>query len=578
MMPAAGSVSAPPLVITGRIATVTGTADAEAILIADGRIEEVGDRRIAEQARAAGIEVRDAGDRLVLPGFVDPHIHLRHLAVGRGRGVDCRFPGCKTVSDVLDALADGLADVPDGGWLIGYGNLFFDLKIADRRVPTRAELDSVTGSVPAVLHLGGHASVLNTEALRLARVERFLSGAAGGWGAPVVELDGTGQPTGLVAEIDPMLPIPEALPAAVDEFLAGTYRDLFTRFGVTAFGEMVESTRAASELDRLIGTGRIPARGTGYVMVPAAMPLSEGIEWVTGQPGGGADAGRLRAAGIKMFADGGYSSRNAASRTPYVRDHAPRDGYRGRLNLTYPAIRGAIEATRAHGIQLAVHTNGTAAQDEVIAAVLGTADPAAGPPVRVEHLGNLLGSPGDIASWRRAGVIPVAQPAFLFNFVGDFVPMLLGDAGSHGRLALRTIIDQGVIPAASSDVGLGAEDGQSSPLFGIWCCMARQGYWGRVLEPDEAISFAEALRLFTLEGARALGLDREIGSLERGKLADLVILDRDPRADADEVRQARVDSVYLGGREILGPPTAGTRPASFAGEFASTPTFTLSEG
>jgi len=540
---------AAPFAVSGRIATVSGAADAQALLIRDGRIAEVGDRRIAEQAAAVGLEVHDAGDRLVLPGFVDPHIHLRHLAVGRGRGVDCRFPGCKTISDVLDALHTGLKQVPEGGWLIGYGNLFFDQKIADRRVPTRAELDSVTGTVPAVLHMGGHASVLNTPALQLAGVERFLNGAAGGWGAPVVETDAAGRPTGLVAEIDPMLPIPAAEPDAVADYLAQTYHELFTRYGVTAFGEMIESAGAAVELDRLLASGRIAARGTAYLMVPAAMPLEAGIGWVTTRAADGPHP--LRVAGIKMFADGGYSSRNAASRTPYVADHAPRPGYRGRLNLAYPDIRAAIGATRSAGLQLAVHTNGTAAQDEVIAAVLGSGDPAAGPPVRVEHLGNLLGAAQDVAGWRRAGVRPVLQPAFLHNFMGDFVPMLLGDAGSVGRLALRTILDQGVIPAASSDVGLGAETGQSSPLFGIYCCLSRIGYWGRAIEPHEAISFGEALRLFTLEAARALGLEREIGSLEPGKQADLVVLDRDPRASADDVKAAQVDAVYLAGEEVF---------------------------
>lgn len=543
--------AAAPFVLTGRIATVSGTADATAVLVRDGRIAEVGDAGLAARAGRAGIEVRDAGDRLVLPGFVDPHVHLHHLAVGTGRGVDCRVPTVRTIADVQDALRDGLSRVGPGDWLIGYGNLFFDQKIAERRHPTRAELDAVSRDVPVALHLGGHATVLNTPALRLARVERFMSGAAGGWGAPVVELDSAGEPTGLVAEIDPMLPIPPAGDDQVDGYLEASYADQFTRRGVTAFGEMTESRAAVAALDRLIAAGRIPARGTFYVMAPAALPLREAADWAAGYRSA-AGPERLRAAGVKVFADGGYSSRNAASRTPYARDHSPRPGYRGRLNLGYQALREAVAVTRAAGVQLAVHTNGTRAQDEALAAVRGSGDPAGHPPVRVEHLGNLLGAPDDVAAWRETGVIPVLQPAFLHNFVGDYIPMLLGDAGMNGRLALRTILDEGVIPAASSDAGLGAEAEQSSPLFGIWCCLARQGYWGRVIEPEQRISFAEALRLFTLEGARALGLDGEIGSLEPGKRADIVVLDRDPRSRPDELRETAVDTVYLDGAQVYG--------------------------
>ena len=538
-----------PFVLTGRIVPVTGSADAAAVLVRDGRIAEVGDARVAARAAEAGIEVRDLGDRLVVPGFVDPHIHLQHLAVGTQRGVDCRVPTCRTIPDVLDALAGGLADVGGDDWLIGYGNLFFDQKVAEHRHPTRQELDSVSDRVPIALHLGGHATVLNTPALRLAQVERFMSGAAGGWGSPVVELDSAGDPTGLVAEIDPMLPIPEVDQEQIDKYVEITFRDLFTRYGVTTFGEMVESREAAETLDRLIGTDRLRARGVMYAMVPSSMPLAEATAWVA-RYRSSAGPDRLRAAGVKMFADGGYSSRNAASRTPYVRDHSPRPGYRGRLNLTYPAIQEALRAARGAGVQLAVHTNGTRAQDEVLAAVNASGDPGAHLPVRVEHLGNVMGAPDDVLAWRTAGVIPVLQPAFLYNFVGDYVPMLLGDAGMNGRLALRTMLDEGVIPAASSDVGLGAETEQSNPLFGIWCCLARQSYWGREVEGEQRISFAEALRLFTLEGARALGMADEIGSIEVGKRADLTVLDRDPRRDPAQLREAAVDAVYLGGELV----------------------------
>ena len=102
-----------------------------------------------------------------------------------------------------------------------------------------------------------------------------MSGAAGGWGAPVVDVDGAGQPTGLVAEIDPMLPIPEPDEAAVERYVTDTFRDLFGTYGVTTFGGMVESTANAALLDRLIGSGRLPARAAMYLMSPAALPLAE---------------------------------------------------------------------------------------------------------------------------------------------------------------------------------------------------------------------------------------------------------------------------------------------------------------
>jgi predicted amidohydrolase YtcJ len=515
-----------PFAVAGTVVTVAGAADARVVVIRDGLIDAVGDERMVAQLRDAGVEIRDADARLVVPGFVDPHVHLQHLAVGAGRGVDCRVPGCRTIDDVLDALRDGLVSRSPRDWLIGYGNLFFDQKIAEHRNPTRAELDAVSDRVPIVLHLGGHASVLNTPALRLARVEQFMSGAAGAWGSPVVDVDSAGEPTGLVAEIDPMLPIPEPDAVTVENYIAATYREQFTRNGVTAFGEMVESVAAADSYDRLIGSDRVPARGVMYLMSPAALPLDQAASWVASyRSTAGAD--RLRAAGVKVFGDGGYSSRNAASRTPYVRDHAPRAGYRGRLNLAHSALREAVRVTRDAGVQLAVHA-----------------------PVRIEHLGNVLGAPADIAVWRQAGVMASLQPAFLNTFVGDFVPMLLGDAGTTGRLPLRTMLDEGVLPAASSDVALGAEVDQSNPLFGIWCCMARRSYWNREIEAEERIGFADALRLFTLQGARAVGMAEQIGSLEPGKRADLVVLDRDPRSSAEEVRRTKVDAVYLAGQEI----------------------------
>jgi predicted amidohydrolase YtcJ len=523
------------IALVGRVITVSGSADAAAVLVRDGRIEAVGGEDVVAHARSIGVQVRDVGDRVILPGFVDPHVHFEHYAVGRGRAVDCRVPGCLTISDVLDNLHAGLGKAADSGWLIGYGNLFFDQKLAERRLPTRHELDKVSDRIPIVLHCGGHTSVLNTRALELAGVERFLGGGAEGlWGSPVVEVDAQGAPTGVVGEIDGLLPIPPLPPDEVRAHMESAYRDLFTRYGVTTFGEMVGSLASVDILDELISSARIPARAVMYGMVPSILPLDEACEWAASYR---SRAGRdlLSAAGVKLFADGGYSSRNAASRTPYVREHAPRAGYAGQLNMTQAAILDAVHASRRHDVQLAVHANGTRAQDEIIAALLSLANPHDHRAVRIEHAGNILGSRADLVQWRRANVIPIVQPGFLYNFVGDFVPML----------------EDGIVPVASTDVGLGAEEEQSNPLFSIWECAARRGYWGRVIEEEESIGFAQALRLHTLEAARALGIDDKVGSVEPGKYGDLVVLDRDPRrVPLDELRQIQVDSVYLAGREV----------------------------
>jgi predicted amidohydrolase YtcJ len=544
------TMQAESVAITGRVVSMAGAVDAEAVLIINGRIASVGSRSILREAEAAGVPVHDVGGRVVLPGFVDPHIHLEHLATGRARGVDCRVPGCQTIGDVLDRLSDSLDDVGESGWLIGYGNLFFDQKLADRRLPTRAELDSVSSTVPILLHCGGHVSVLNSRALEVAKVERFLQGAAGLWGSPVVELDHQGRPTGVVGEIDHSLPLPPPDAEMLRKSLVSTYLELFTTYGVTTFGEMVESVESVDLLDDLIGTGQIPARGGLYAMAPSMLPLEEAAAWA-GSYESGAGSEWLTAPGVKTFADGGYSARNAATRTPYVDEHSLRPGSMGRLNLTHPRLVAAIRSTRDNGVQLAVHANGERAQDEVIDAVLSVGATYDGPWVRIEHAGNVMTTRSSLAGWRRANILPVLQPQFLYNFIGDFLPVVLGGGGTKGRLPLRTLLEEGIMPAASSDVGLGAEDELSNPLFSVWSCVERKSFFGRTIEPDERLTVSEALRLHTIEAARAMGRDHDLGSLEPGKLGDVVVLDRDPRSvPAHEIRDVRVDAVYVGGRRV----------------------------
>src|SRR5690606_7120467 len=138
--------------------------------------------------------------------------------------------------------------------------LFFDQKLAERRYPSRDELDSVSTEHPIVVHCGGHVSLLNTLALELANVERYIRAGSGLWGSPVVQMDKSGRPTGYVAEIDGHLPIPEPTDAEVAKWLATRYRDDYLAHGVVTVGEMLESDRQLSAIESAVSGGDFAGR------------------------------------------------------------------------------------------------------------------------------------------------------------------------------------------------------------------------------------------------------------------------------------------------------------------------------
>lgn len=531
----------------GRLVPIEGDPSATAIHVRDGVIVSTGGTELVQRAVENNIEVIDRRNETVLPGFVDPHVHFEHLAVGRARGVDCRYPTCKSVADVLDALASA---EPYEGWLLGYGNLFLDSKLADRRLPTREELDSVSTTVPIVIQCGGHMSVLNSAAIRLIPEHVFAAGASGLWGAPRIDRDEHGELTGVVAEVDGHLPIPHPSREERVQHLREGAREIFLRYGVTTLGEMVESLDSAELLDELTHSDDIAQRVRGMLMVPTVAPGPEAIDMVAEDQGKVATAARFALSAIKVFADGGYSARNAAATTPYLEEQAARRFDRGRINLGHNDIRQLLSVARYSDVRLAIHANGARAQQEALQAIIDSGDPLEHQSPRIEHLGNVVQDLSILSMIKRANATPVMQPGFLHAFIGDFVPMVLGDAVQSGRMPLRTILDDAIVPAISSDVGLGADDAQSNPLFTCDVAHRRYSYWGREIEPWESISIEESLRLHTLEAAKSLSLDSVVGSLVPGKQADFIVYDQDPRGAGDEVASLTPQEVYVAGKAV----------------------------
>jgi predicted amidohydrolase YtcJ len=516
------------------------------VAVRDGDILATGPLAAAAAHIGPTTEVRDVGDRPIMPGFVDPHAHMEVAARTAYQTIDCRAPRCRTVEDVLDTLREHLDEAVDG-WLVGQANLFFDQKLGDKRLPTRAELDSVSTEVAIAIRAGGHVSVLNSPALRLAGIDRaYQSADYSITGLPTVLRDADGEPTGVVKEMDNLLPLPKLSGAGLRRALRQGVHDLFTAHGVTTIGEISETVAGLRELDALHADGELGARLRVYLWAPGTVSLEEACshaDWLHFR----SSADLLRIHGVKMFADGGYSAASAAVKQPYVHDgHSC-----GEVALSLDQIGDALRKTAAVGLQLAIHANGDRAQEEVCEALIAAGGaPENAPRTRVEHAGNFLPDPSATELWRLAGIIPVPQPVFLYTF-GDFFPAYLGEYGTRGRFPFRRLLDEGWHLSGSSDVWIGSEDRATNPFFSIWNCLRRTSFLGEELDGEQRITLDEALRMHTLWAAEALGEDDRLGSLEAGKRADIIVLDRDPFAGTDDdLLEVRVDEVFLGGRQV----------------------------
>lgn len=503
----------------------------------------------AELDTIEGDETVDLGGRTLMPGFVDPHAHAEVAAKASFSMVDVRAPGCPSVAAVLDRLRANLGRASDG-WLVGQANLFFDQKLSDRRFPTRDELDSVSTDVAIAIRAGGHLSILNSRALQLAGIDDdYQAVGYSVTGKPSVQRDAAGQPTGVVTEMDKLLPFPALDRDQARQAVEAGIGDLFTANGVTTIGEISDSLEEGLEVyDAAIAAGRIAARIHIYLWTPGTVTLEQACgyrQWAELA----SDSTRLRIQGVKAFADGGYSAARAALSRPYAHG----DGHNcGEIALSTEQIVELAQQTQRAGLQLAVHANGDRAQLEVCEALAAVGRTPQSPRIRIEHAGNFVPDYARLTeAWKTAGIVPVPQPVFIYNFA-EFIPDYVGEYARDRQFPLRRMIDDGWPVSGSSDVWVGSEIGQTNPFLSIASAVARRTFHGHQLDSAQQVSIYEALRMHTVGGAYALGEEPTRGSLEAGKYADLIALDRNPlQTPVDELRDIVVDDVYLGGERVF---------------------------
>jgi predicted amidohydrolase YtcJ len=505
---------------------------ADALAVRGDRIAAVGSSAEVRKMTGAGTRVVDAAGRMVVPGFVDSHVHF----VDGGFALSSvQLRDARTKEEFVSRIAAFARTVPPGTWIT---NGDWDHEQWGGELPHRAWIDSVTAAHPVWINrLDGHMSLANTAALRAAGVTRETADVEGG----AIVRDADGEPTGVLKDnamglVARVVPPPGA--ALEDRALDTAMRHVAAQ-GVTSVVHMGTWNDLAI-FRRAHAAGRLTTR------IYAAVPLATWERLRDTVAASGRGDAWLRIGGLKGFVDGSLGSHTAAFHEPF--SDAPSD--RGLLVESPEDLYRWTAGADAAGLHVMVHAIG----DRAIATQLDIFDRVAREHgardrrFRIEHAQHI--APADIPRFAALDVTASMQPYHAIDD-GRWAERVIGPERIRTTYAFRSLLDAGARLAFGSDWFVAPP----TPLEGIYAAVTRRTLDDRNPDgwvPEQRITVEEALRAYTRDAAWAAYAETESGTLERGKLADFVLLERDlTRIAPAEIRDARVAMTVVGGRVVF---------------------------
>jgi len=538
---------APDLVLTGAVIHTMDPDNprASAVAVKDGRFVGVGSDDEMSALAGQGTAVRNLGGAVVAPGIVDSHNHLLMTGVMLR---EVRLYDCRSIAEVVERVAERARSLPPGAWIVGRG---WDESLLDeRRHPTRHDLDRVSPDHPVVLHRVWNKLVCNSAALRAAGISSATPDPdPGELYSGSFERDASGHPTGLFRDRAKEM-ITSAIPAASEEDRVAAIEvacAAYHRAGITAVAEPGLYPEDIHAYGRAWREGKLRVRtdmllaGWGFGAPAIEAGLLERFAGIGLEGGLGDDM--LRLEGLKMMPDGGMSDRTARMFEPYLDSDA-----RGTWTVEPGRLVELIRWTHDLGWPMDIHTCGSEAQEVVVAAFADAqrANPKPWLRHRVHHA--YFPTARSLALMAEFRIPALVSSPFIANLGEGFVNSV-GEARAARAMPMRTYLRSGVPLAGSSDSPIT----DFNPFAGIAAAVNRTTALGRVLGADEALTAEEALRSYTLGGAFGSGRDSKLGSIVPGKLADLVVLDRDPlAAPHDELATIQPVATMVGGQWVFG--------------------------
>ena len=527
-----GSAQADLVIKSARIYTMDGSRPlAEAVAILGNRIIAVGSNSELKPLEGTGTLVIDGTGTTVTPGFIDAHSHPD--GVSEITGTDANLGSIAEIKAAMHAQA---AVTPPGQWVIG--NKYDDTKLSEERPVNRYDLDEAVPLQPAIVrHRGGHTAVVNSRGLEVAGITADTPDPEGGtFGRENGELTGFVAETALVDVISNAGEWPEITRQVRQQGVAHMSRAMVAA-GLTsttdAWGSLegltaYQDARAAGELLTRLSFMPYGSSALFSDLKSAGIRSGFGDEWI-------------RFGAVKYWADGSASERTMRMSTPF--EGRPDDF--GILTMSQSEIDQAVEDAVQNGWRIGIHANGDVTIDMVLNAYEKVLQGWQGsnPRFRLEHCS--LVNPDLLARIRDTGSIPA--PFYTYAHYHGNKWVHYGAEKMQWMFAHKSFLDYGIPVAPASDY----TPGPFEPLMAIQSMVTRKDFKGRVWGPDQRINVSQALKICTFNGAYA-SMEEDIkGSIEPGKLADLVMLAADPHeVNADGIKNIQILRTIVDGKTV----------------------------